>query len=434
MKLFVADDFNAIKIEEGAETALLRNGCASKLAGVITTNYDFLCESFFPSFEVFVGEEELLLKEPSYSAEIYKIHGSASRPDSMVLTQADYLALKEKRQYLAAKLLTIFLEYPIIFLGYSLQDEDVNDILAAIARCLGANGLKQLSKRIIFVSYGDAGEHPVGQIGQMYGTDMLEMTHITTRNFAPIYEAIAEMDTLYDPKLVRQLRKSIVSIASHIDPASELVTSGFSQLENLGSNDKVVIAFSPIDEGFGKLVKAEDLYYDSVFDDKEFDLNMVVADYLPQLLRSNSGGLPIFKYLHDCTLEAFDARVDEEIAKRDGIESYLNSGIVDTSKGWRGQLKEYSIQGLVDTFGFEVAHTRLAALRGEEIDPDDLKQHLKDLISRNGGRDYLIGNSELKRAIRIYDLLKYRRGSEKPSHLNPKCEHPVVSERVDHDA
>lgn len=119
----------------------------------------------------------------------------------------------------------------------------------------------------------------------MFGTDILEMTQITTRDFSPIFEAIAEMDRLYDPKLVRQLRKSIASIASHIDPNSELVTSGFSQLNNLRDDDRVVIAFSPVDEGYGRMVSAEDLYYDVVFDDKEFNPNMVVADYLPRLLR-----------------------------------------------------------------------------------------------------------------------------------------------------
>lgn len=435
MKLFIADDLSNIQILDNAETSMLESECSSKLSGIITTNYDFLCETLFPEFDVFVGEKELLLKEPSFSAEIFKIHGSANNPESMVLTQADYEELKERQEYLAAKLLTIFLEYPILFLGYSLQDEDINAILASIARCVGNEGLRNVSKRIVFVSYEDPGETPVSELSMMFGNDALTMTKIATRDFLPIYQAIAETETLYDPKFVRQLRKSIVSVASHLDPSSEVVTSGFSQLDNLGNNDRVVIGFSPIDEGYGRMVKAEDLYYDSIFNDKEFDPNMVVADYLPELLRSNAGGLPLFKYLCNCTLENYDVRVQEEIDKRDTLESYLNAGIVGTSKGWRNQLNEYSINGLIDAFGFEVAHARLAALQEEEIAHEELREHLRQLISRNGGRDFIVGNSELKRAIRIYDLLAYRdRLNEKPPHLSPKCEHPAISEEVDPDA
>ena len=38
------------------------------------------------------------------------------------LREADYAKLAETQDYLAAKLLTIFMEYPIIFIGYSLND------------------------------------------------------------------------------------------------------------------------------------------------------------------------------------------------------------------------------------------------------------------------------------------------------------------------
>lgn len=435
MKLFIADDLNAIKIDKNDEVDILRRRCASKLAGIITTNYDFLCESLFPEFDVYIGERELLLKEPSYSAEIFKIHGSASRPDTMVLTQADYNDLQERREYLAAKILTLFLEYPIIFLGYSLQDEDINAILSSIARCLGSNGLNQVTNRMIFVSYGDPLNRPISSIARQFGADSLNMTQITTRNFTPVFEAIAEMDQLYDPKLVRRLRKSIVSIASHIEPSSEFVTSGFSQLDNLRHNDRVVIAFSPVEEGFGRMVSAEDLYYDAVFDDREFNSDTVVVDYLPRLLRNNAGGLPIFKYLANYSRDSIDARIDEEMQNRKTMADYLNKGIIQTSKGWRDQLSSYDIQGLVETFGFEKAHTRLAALRDNEIDAEELRRHLTDLISRNGGMSYIEGNSELKRAIRILDLLAYKAAqNEKPLHLSPKCEHPVTSEEVDHIA
>ena len=408
-KQFIADDLSKATISDCEEVRLLTGPCAKKLSGIITTNYDHLAEGLFPQSEVFVGGNDLLFREMSYADEIYKIHGSASSPNSMVLDKADYDGFRDRQAYIAAKILTLFVEYPIIFLGYSLKDPNMSSILEAIARCAGEEGAAALANRFVFVEYGDPENDAVQVVERIFGNESIRMTRVVTRDFLPVYEAIAEAEERYDPRTVRMLRRSIYAIASHLDPSSTVVTSGFSKLENLSDDDRVIIGFNAVGEGFGKIPTAEDLYYDVVFSDDDFNPSLVVSDYLPKLLRSNPGGLPMHKYLHDADATELSERVADQLATKTSMDSFLNDGIRRTSSGWRGLLSEYSIAGLVATFGFDAAHTRLAALEPSEIDVEQLNVHLKQVISRGGGRAALRNNSELKRAIRIYDFLRYAR-------------------------
>ncbi len=54
-----------------------------------------------------------------------------------MLTDDDYRDFNERNTYLASKLITIFVEHPIIFIGYSLTDPNVSGMLKAIAACIG---------------------------------------------------------------------------------------------------------------------------------------------------------------------------------------------------------------------------------------------------------------------------------------------------------
>jgi hypothetical protein len=115
------------------ELNLLRHAVVD---AVITTNYDDILPALFPDFRPFVGQDGLLFANPQGIGELYQIHGSVTVPDSLVLTAADYARFEERNSYLAAKLMTIFIEHRVIFLGYSLSDRNVRSILMSIVGCL----------------------------------------------------------------------------------------------------------------------------------------------------------------------------------------------------------------------------------------------------------------------------------------------------------
>lgn len=140
-KIYPSDEYSQ-------ELSLLSN---LNVDGIITTNWDMHLEKLFPEYKVYIGQEQLLFSNHQQLNEIYKIHGCASVPNSLVLTQKDYCDFKSKNTYLAAKLITIFMEHPIVFLGYSLSDENIQSLLSSIALCIGQGNIEKLRKNFIFV-------------------------------------------------------------------------------------------------------------------------------------------------------------------------------------------------------------------------------------------------------------------------------------------
>jgi len=117
------------------------------VASVITTNYDSFIERNLKSFKKYIGQEELIFSNIQGVGEIYKIHGCSCDAGSIVINEKDYMGFEENNPYLAAKILTIFLEHPIIFLGYSLFDSNIKTILKSIVKCLSKEKLEMFKKR-----------------------------------------------------------------------------------------------------------------------------------------------------------------------------------------------------------------------------------------------------------------------------------------------
>ena len=118
-----------------------------------TTNYDFFFEKLFDDYTPYVGQDQLVFSAIQGIAEIYKIHGSVSLPETLVINERDYEVFNDKSKYLAAKLMTIFMEYPIIYIGYSLTDQDIQKILNDILLCLPKDKADRLQERFVFVDY-----------------------------------------------------------------------------------------------------------------------------------------------------------------------------------------------------------------------------------------------------------------------------------------
>lgn len=423
MKAFISDYLDEFELRSDEETEMLSSVGEGKISGVITTNYDTLCQRLFPRFHRFVGEREMIFSEPTFAQEIYQIHGSTSNPDSLVLTRGDYDAFVKHEQYLAAKLLTIFMEHPVVFLGYSLQDKNIRGILRSMSECVGPDRVDDIRRRMVFVEYAK-GEPGVGEASFSFGSSSVSMTKVSTSDFRPVYEAIAECEHLYDPKMLRELKGHIFEISERLEPSSMIEVASFdTALEKLPPDRKILIGFATNVPGqIGMPISAVDLYMDTVFDDKDYPSNAVVA-HIETLLAQNGGGLPMYKYIVGADQSLLGPRLSDAIRNKGTFQDLLGSNSKDKIKRYRkNHPGTRSLEALIEETTYPERF--IWYLHEDEIDVDGLETFLRSQLCDDEGkpdpskleeRKY---KSEMKRCIRILDYLKYKQ--KDTPHLHPQ--------------
>lgn len=101
---------------------------------IITTNYDRLFEfAFSNKTNVIVGDAYKRLGK--WMTDLYKIHGDTSIPDSIIITREDYDGFSKTQDKILWNIISALLaSKSILFVGYSLEDKNVQDMLEKYMR------------------------------------------------------------------------------------------------------------------------------------------------------------------------------------------------------------------------------------------------------------------------------------------------------------
>ena len=273
------------------------------IEGIITTNWDDFCERIFPKFKTVVGQKELLLSESIVSVgEIYKIHGCINEPESLILTQEDYKEFDRKNTYLAAKLITIFIEHPIVFIGYSMNDKNIKTILASIVKCLDQDGINRLQKNLFFVEWDkdknvemDIERHDI----QMSEGVTLPVIRINTHEFKSVYECFSVFERKIPATTLRLYKQYFYDIIRSEKPEKKLYVLPDEELEK-SKDIQFVCGFGVISKfqsavGYTGL-KSTDIFKDVVFENGNYDSRVLLTVTIPDL-RKHTPYIPVYKYL-----------------------------------------------------------------------------------------------------------------------------------------
>ena len=219
---------------------------------IITTNYDRLLDKLFPNFKVIVGQQVIRKKDSTSIGHILKIHGSTDELNEIIISKKDYDFFSTKQKYLTAKLLTYFMEHPIFFTGYSINDQNIKNILSDISEIVSENS-NQIVDNIWFIEWQDDSiannfAPPIDKTIDLGEGKSIRINYILLNSFEKVYAA------LYQPSLVelselRDLQDNVHNIVkSKTDSTLEVDMVSIQQMntiekieEFIGINNQVPV-------------------------------------------------------------------------------------------------------------------------------------------------------------------------------------------------
>lgn len=390
------------------EVSMLSQISKKSIAGVITTNYDALLEETLIGFTKYVGQTELIFSAIQGIAEIYKIHGSVESPDSIIINESDYLLFENKSAYLAAKLMTIFMEYPIIFLGYSISDSNILSIIKSIVNCLDEKQLKMLEDRFVFVEYKkDIVGVEVSPFTIMVDNKPLGMKKIVLSDFMLLYRAMENKKSKLPVKMLRRFKQELYDYTITNVPTANLRVAALD--DSRVDDEELVIAIGKVsDLGLKGLsgIDANEWYRNIVIEDLEFSADELLEYAFPKVLRQNSGKLPVNKYIASATKEFPECK---EFADKWTFDNIISPTIQKSRNCLGGYVSVKQIWDQ-EKVSVERATRLISHLEETQIDINELEDVLKEIFEEDIN---LLQNSSssvrtnVRRLIMVYDYLKW---------------------------
>lgn len=270
--------------------------------GIITTNYDKFLEEIFADFKVYIGQDQLIFSSPKEIGEIYKIHGCCTQPNSLVLTEADYQNFHERNPYLTAKLLTVFTEHPIIFLGYSLSDPNIQNIIKSIASCLTSSNISKLRDRMVFVQWDpEIEEGSYSHDSLILDKFNIPIISIKIPNYLFVYKALSRNKRKFPARLLRQLKECVYDLVLSDDEHNRMYVQDMDTDADSTGLEVVfgVGAIAKVTEKGYKGITREDILceiLDGQVGQTKYESKVIVEKVLPDLLKGATY-VPVFKYL-----------------------------------------------------------------------------------------------------------------------------------------
>lgn len=416
LKTFVANLLSHAELDnEMIKEINLLKDLKEKMLTVVTTNYDdFFEKNIFTKHDKVIGQK---MFQSSEMGTLFKIHGCVTEPESIVLTSRDYELFKRKRKVLSAKLIGLFTENPVIFIGYSLEDENIKSILLDIFQCIEDKWeYEEFKKRLIIVDYNESQDTPIVGTHSMVINDItITLTKIITNSYLPVLRGMERLKKKVRFRDLIHIKDIIYDVVhSHEGKKSKFVNLLDEQAEEEIDKDEVIVAIAKKSELLDSVgitgVKADELFNDALTDSLDTKIKgrekLLIESQLPILFRSNTV-LPIHKYFSKVDIN--DIEITESIRKKldKDIETLLNRVIKKDICLYNENCFRSFEEIMNSDYGMYRKANFLVIKSIYHAEAEEIKEFLL-----GGGKEKLLeysnGRTMVRKMICAYDILKYK--------------------------
>ena len=410
---------NLDEINMAEEIEILRK---VNIGGIITTNWDCFLEHLFPDYTTYIGQQQLLFAHTHDIAEIYKIHGCCTKPESLVLTDLDYQDFESRNTYLAAKLITIFMEHPIIFIGYSLSDKNIRNILDSIVQCVGQDNLEKLRRNLIFVErLKDGYQEGIFENELVFDKVRLPIVSVRTDNFSNVYQSLANIEKKIPARIMRYFKEQFYEFAYSTNPTKQMYVM---DLENVGDyKDIEFIVGIGVQKKFQEYsrqgysrMKFIDVIKDILeIENKNLNSKEMLISFISELPGTY---LPVYKYFNSLGIDS-KQKYDEwkinnslsqkNIKKLDSCISIHNFGLGQHKRNFQKNPANNLID-LINSRSNDDAIYHIPFLQLSKSDCDELKNFLTKNLNyylQCSKKKSSMQATVYRKLIALYDKLKW---------------------------
>jgi hypothetical protein len=386
-KIYICNLFSELKFKTATSDELKEFRKIRKNVGsVITTNYDGLMENLF-EFNKLIGNN-ILLSNPYGS--VYKIHGCHENPEKVIITEKDYLDFNNKYELIRAQLLSLFIHNPIIFMGYSVNDDNIKKILKTIFTYVEPNSelATKIKNNFLLVERDlDNENETISEHDIVLDGLTIRINKIKTDNYTAIYQSISNLQL---PVTALDVRK-VQNIVKEIYAGGEIKVSITEDLDTLKNGDKILAIGSSKTIQYQYQTAPELLAnYFNVIDESNSQIVSLIDKYKIQPAQY----FPIFGFCSINTeIQSSTALKKQQIKNVDDCINNLPANCTKKHKNIDDIINDETIPSSykMNAIIFNAYH--------ENIDLDEIEKYLRENPSST--------ETSYRKLLSVYDLKKY---------------------------
>jgi hypothetical protein len=380
---------------------------------ILTTNYDTFIEDSYDnsgahSITKYIGQRGFF-RETFDFAELYKLHGCTQSPEDIVLTKNDYLRFEKNSVLITAKIISMMLTSPIIFMGYSLTDVNMRKIISDFTRSLTESEVELLEDRLILVEWLE-GEQ--GLIEEVLTDRELgcKLKVLKTDNFGLVFDKISKVDQGVAPSEVRRyqhvIKKLIVDSGKKGSLNTLLVAPGqLDDIEKRVGDGKLIVALGDATYIF-QMPDLLSYVYNYFYEAEKIHTDIALRFVAGQPSNSKT---PFLRYVQNVDIEKTNLHLVDKEKIKHRINTFADISECTKTISSSYKIKRSSLAAILSLKFKEIKEFDVIAYNAINLNVDELDEYIKEKLNQYKQEGARSLPTPFRRLLMMFDFIKNKK-------------------------